>query len=111
MKSLQYILYGIIIGHWLTNVKKRIAPGKTPGRYVVVGMHSNKEEYILVGQSGDREKALNATNFFEENSMFYIALCYDLLDPDDRAEFEAKVLCPFIEPEDQVIAQEARRML
>lgn len=91
-------------------MKDRLTPGKIQGRYVVVGMHSNKEEYILVGQSGDREKALNATNFFEENSMFYIALCYDLLDPDDRAEFETKVLCPFIEPEDQVIAQEARRL-
>ena len=111
MKSLQYILYGIIVGHWLLNVKKRITPGKIQGRYVVVGMHSNREEYILVGHSGDRERALNATNFFEENSMFYIALCYDMLDPDDRAEFEAKQLCPFIEPEDQVVAQEARRML
>ena len=110
MKSLQYILYGIIIGHWLTNVKKRIFPGKVLGRYAVVGMHSGKEEYILVGRSGDREKALNATNFLEDNSMFYIGLCYDLLDPDDRVEFEAKLYCPYVEDEDAVVVSEARRL-
>ena len=111
MKYLTPILYGIIIGHWLTNVKKRIFPGKVLGRYAVVGMHSHKEEYILVGRSGDKEKALNATNFLEDNSMCYIGLCYDLLDPDDRAEFEAKLYCPYVEDEDSVVVSEARRML
>lgn len=111
MKSLQSILYGIIIGHWLLNVKSRIFPGKVQGRYAVVGMHSNKDEFILVGRTGDKEKALNVTNFVEDNSMCYIGLCYDLLDPDDRAEFEAKLYCPYVEDEDSVVVSEARQML
>lgn len=110
MKILQCILYGVIIGHWLTNVKKRIFPGKVLGRYAVVGMHSSKEEYILVGRSGDRAKALNATNFLEDNSMFYIGLCYDLLDPSDRIEFESKLFCPYVEDEDTVAISEARHL-
>lgn len=110
MKYLTPILYGIIIGHWLTNVKKRIFPGKVLGRYAVVGMHSHKNEFILVGRTGDKENALNATNFLEDNSMCYIGLCYDLLDPDDRAEFEAKLYCPYIEDEDVVVVNEARHL-
>lgn len=111
MKSLQYILYGIIIGHWLLHVRERIFPGKVLGRFAVVGMHSHKEEYILVGRSGDREKALNATNFVEDNTMCYIGICYDLMDPSDRADFEAKLYCPYVEDEDAVVVSEARQML
>lgn len=110
MKYLQDILYGVIVGHWLLHVRERIFPGKVLGRYAVVGMHSHKEEYILVGRSGDREKALNATNFVEDNSMCYIGLCYDLLDPSDRIEFESKLFCPYVEDEDIVAISEARRL-
>ena len=110
MKSLQCILYGVIIGHWLANVKKRIFPGKVQGRYAVVAMHSYKEEYVLVGRSGDRDKALNATNFVEGNTMRYIGVCYDLMNPIDRAEFESKLFCPYVEDEDSVVISEARRL-
>ena len=111
MKSLQCILYGVIIGHWLLHVRERISPGNALGRYAVVAMHSNKEEYVLVGRSADREKALNVTNFVEDNSMCYIGLCYDLLDPDDRAEFDSKLFCTYVEDEDSVVVSEARSML
>ena len=111
MKSLQYILYGLILGNWLSNIKKRIFPGEVQGRYAVVAMHSHKEEYVLVGRSADREKALNVTNFVEDNAMCYISICYDLMDPGDRAEFETKLFCPYVEEEDAVVISEARSML
>ena len=111
MKYLQCILYGVIIGHWLLHVGERIFPGKVLGRYAVVAMHSYKEEYVLVGRTADRDKALNATNFVEGNTMRYIGICYDLMDPGDRAEFESKLFCPYIEDEDAVVVSEARRML
>lgn len=111
MKYLEPVLYGLIIGHWLLNIKGRIFPGKVLGRYAVVGMHSHKEEYVLVGWSADRDKALNATNFVEDNTMCYIGICYDLMDPSDRAEYESKLFCPYVEDEDQVIIHEAREML
>ena len=110
MKSLQRILYGVIIGHWLYNIKKRIFPGKVQGRYVVVCMHSHKEEYVLVGRTSERDNALNAANFVEDNAMFYIAICYDLMDPGDRAEFESKLFCSYVEDEDAVVVSEARRL-
>lgn len=110
MKRLQYILYGIIIGHWLLHVKERITPGKTTGRYAIVGMHSGKEEYIFVGQCDDREQAHKAANYLEDNSMFYIALCYDLYDPSDRAEFESKNYASTHEYEDDACIQEVKRI-
>ena len=110
MKSLQNILYGLILGHWLANIKKRIFPGKVLGRYVVVAMHSYKEEYVLVGRTSERDNALNATNFVEGNTMRYIGICYDLMDPGDRAEFESKLFCHYVEDEDIALVSEARRL-
>ena len=75
-----------------------------------MAMHSYKEEYVLVGRSGDREKALNATDFVESNTMRYIGVCYDLMNPIDRAEFESKLFCPYVDGEDAVVVSEARRL-
>ena len=111
MKYLQYILYGVIIGRWLLGVKGRIFPYKVQGRYAVVGMHTHKEEYILVGRSTDKCKALDATKFVEDNSMCYIGICYDLLNPDDRADFEESFFCPYIDDEDRTVIEDARSML
>ena len=111
MKYLQYILYGVIVGRWLYDVKGRIFPGKVQGRYAVVAMHSGKDEYVLVGHSTDKYKALGATDFVENNSMCYIGLCYDLMNPDDRAEFDAKLFCPYIEDDDRSVIEDARGML
>ena len=111
MKYLQYIIYGVIVGRWLLGVKGRVFPGKVQGRYAVVAMHTHMEEYVLVGRSGDKRKALDATEFLEDNSMCYIGICYDLLDNGDRAEFEAKLFCPYIEDEDRTVIETARGML
>lgn len=110
MKWISGIIYGVVIGHWLLNVKGRLCAGKTPGRYAIVGMHSSKEEFIFVGQCDDREQAINATNYLEDNSMFYIALCYDLYDPSDRAEFESKNYAALHEYEDDLCIQEVKRI-
>ena len=111
MKILQYILYGVIIGNWLMNVKGRLCTGKVEDRYAVVGMHSTKDEYIFVGRSSDKSKALDATNHIESNSMCYIGLCYDLCDPGDRDEFESKKICAYMEAIDAKVVEEARDML
>lgn len=111
MKYLQYIIYGVILGHWLRGVKGRISTCKVKGRYAVVAMHTHKEEYVLVGRSGDKHRALSSTNFVENNSMCYIGICYDLMDPGDRKEFEAKLFCPYIDDEDRTAIEGARSML
>lgn len=110
MKYITPILYGLIVGQWLCNVRRRLFPGKVNGRYAVVGMHSGKEEFVLVGHSADKNRAMTATNYLEENTMFYIGICYDLLDPDDRMEFEKRLYCPYIEKEDEVYVHEAMRI-
>ena len=111
MKYLQYMLYGVIVGNWLFGVKGRIFPGKVQGRYAVVAMHTHKEEYVLVGRSTDKCKALVATDFVENNGMCYIGICYDLMNPDDRADFEKKLFCPYIDDEDRIVIEDARGML
>lgn len=94
MKELQYILYGLILGHWLLNVHGRLFPHEMPGRFAVVGMHSMRDEFILVGRYDDRKIAEWICDKTEEWSDCYIGLLYDLLDPEDRAEFESRKFSP-----------------
>lgn len=111
MKYLQCIIYGVIVGNWLLGVKGRIFPGNVHGRYAVVAMHTHKEEYVLVGRSPDSRKAQGVMEFVEANAMCYIGICYDLLDPDDRADFDSKFFCPYIDDEDRTVIEDARGML
>lgn len=111
MKYLQYIIYGVIVGNWLLCAKGRIFPGKVQGRYAVVAMHVHKEEYVLVGRTNDMLKAEAATDVIEANAMCYIGICYDLLDHDDRAEFDAKLFCTYIDDDDRSVIEDARVML
>ena len=111
MKILQYILYGVITGNWLLDVKDRISTCKVQGRYAVVGAHSSKNEYILVGDTMDEKKADDVARFVDENTVYYIPVCYDLLDPDNRAEFGSRQYCPYIEEEDEYWIRKARSML
>ena len=111
MKILQYILYGVIVGRWLLDVKGRISQCKVQGRYAVVAAHSSKNEYILVGNTMYEEKAEDVTRFVDENTRFYIPVCYDLLDPNNREEFSSRQYCPYIEKEDEYWIRKARSML
>ena len=111
MKILQYILYGVIVGNWLLGVKDRLSTCKVRGRYAVVAAHSSKNEYILVGSSMDEEKADDVTRFVDENTRFYIPVCYDLLDHNNREEFVSRQYCPYIEKEDEYWIRKARSML
>lgn len=111
MKYLQCIIYGAIVGHWLLSVKDRLSPCKVQGRYAVVGAHSSKNEYILVGSTMDEGKAEDVTRFVDENTIFYIPILYDLLDPNNRAEFGGRTYCPYIEKEDKYWIRKARGML
>lgn len=111
MKYLQYIIYGAIVGNWLLGVRGRLSPCKVQGRYAVVGAHSSKDEYILVGSTMNEEKADDVTRFVDENTMFYIPICYDLLDPNNRTEFSSRLYCTHIEKEDEYWIRKARSML
>lgn len=111
MKYLQCIIYGVIVGRWLLGVKDRLSTRKVQGRFAVVGAHSSKNEYILVGNTMDERKAEDVTRFVDENTVFYIPICYDLLDPNNRTEFGSRQYCPYIEKEDEYWIRKARSML
>lgn len=111
MKILKYILYGVIVGNWLLGVRGRLSPCKVRGRYAVVGAHSSKNQYILVGSTMDEGKADDVTRFVDENTVFYIPVCFDLLDPNNRAEFYSRTYCPYIDKEDEHWIRKARSML
>lgn len=107
MQYLKHILYGIIIGQWILNLRERLWPREVPGRYVVVGMHSMRDEFILVGKYDKYEIAKRICDETEEWSDCYIGLLYDTFDPADRAEVESKKFSA-IDPRDVDAIERAR---
>lgn len=59
----------------------------------------------------DEGKAEDVTRFVDENTTFYIPVCYDLLDSNNREEFGSRLYCPYIEKEDEYWIRKARSML
>lgn len=92
MKSLQYILYGLIIGHWLLNVKRRLTPTESNrGRFVIVAMHSMRDEFILVGRCATSSRAQELAQIIEDETNEYITIIYDCYIKDDLNELQGKI--------------------
>lgn len=111
MRNFELVLYGIIVGNWLMGGKERLFPGSAAGRYAVVGMHCNKNEFILVGRCSSSILAEKVADYVEDNAMCYIGLFYDLMDPGDKNEFSSHVYTEDVESEDQLVIAEARGYL
>ena len=116
MKSLQYILYGLIIGHWLLNVKRRLTPTESNrGRYVIVAMHSMRDEFILVGRCATSSRAQELAQIIEDETNEYITIIYDCYNKDDLNELQGKIESRILQsrsnnPADQRILEDVSDM-
>ena len=97
MKYLAQILYGIIIGNFLLNLKGRIAPGKIPERYAVVAENCMLNGYyVLLGACDTWDKA-SAAREAVEVSATYFGNIYDKMDPEDKEFIEGNNFIPWNE--------------
>ena len=100
MRYFPSIIYGIVIGKWLLNVHGRLHPSNGGGRYVVVAMHSMRDDKVVVGYTSNSVKAANAADDIEEYTIGYMGIAYDLTIPGDRAEFRSMKFTDDIDRED-----------
>lgn len=116
MKYLQYIIYGVIVGQWLMNVKRRLTPTDgNRGRYVIVAMHSMREEFILVGRCATSSRAQELAQIIEDETNEYITIIYDCFNKDDLNEIQEKLesglmRCQSSNPYDQRILEDVSDM-
>lgn len=103
MRYLQYILYGLILGNWILQVKKRLWPSNGVSRYVVVALHSMRDDKVIVGYTASERVAENAASDIEELTIGYMGIAYDLTNPSDRAEFAAMKFTADIDAQDREI--------
>jgi hypothetical protein len=103
MKWISEIIYGVVIGHWLLNVKGRLRPSNGVARYVVVALHSMRDDKVIVGYASNERVAENAASDIEELTIGYMGIAYDLTNPSDRAEFTAMKFTDEIDAPDQEI--------
>lgn len=115
MKYLEPALYGLLIGHWLLNVKRRLTPTGNRGRYVIVAMHSMREEFILVGRCATSSRAQELAQIIEDDTNEYITIIYDCYIKDDLHEIQGKLerglmRCRSDNPVDQRILEDVSDM-
>ena len=103
MKILQNILYGLIIGHWILGVKGRLWPSNRVARYVVVALHSMRDDKVIVGYTSSERVAENAASDIEELTIGYMGVEYDLTSPSDRDEFRMMKFTDAIDAQDREI--------
>lgn len=103
MRYLEPILYGLIIGHWLTNVKDRLWPSNGFARYVVVALHSMRDDKVIVGHTSSERVADDAASDIEELTIGYMGIAYDLTNASDRAEFAMMKFTDEIDEQDREI--------
>lgn len=112
MRNLQYILYGLIIGHWGLSIKRRLWPtNKDSGKFVVVALHSMSDDKIIVGYSHSELVAERVAEKIEEHSAGYIGIFYNLNIIDDREEFYSLKFTDEIDTHDRGLFDSIRRDL
>lgn len=111
MKYLQYILYGAIIGRWLLGVKGRLWPSNGVARYVVVALHSMRDDKVIVGYAANERVAENAASDIEDLTIGYMGVEYDLTNPSDRDEFRMMKFTDDIDAQDREIFETIRGQL
>lgn len=108
MKSLQYILYGVIIGNWLIGVKERLLPKKSLGSYVVVAMHSLRDDKVVIGRYTSSRIATEISEDIEVETNSYMAIVYDLGILSDMNEFRQMKFTDRVDEVDRDIIEEIR---
>jgi hypothetical protein len=108
MRYLQCILYGLILGNGILQGKGRLWPSNGVARYVVVALHSMRDDKVIVGYAANERVAENAASDIEELTIGYMGIAYDLTNPSDRAEFTAMKFTDEIDASDQEIFDTVR---
>lgn len=108
MRYLPPLLYGIVIGNWLLNIHRRLHPSNGGARYVVVALHSMRDDKVIVGYESNERVAENAASDIEELTIGYMGIAYDLTNASDRAEFRNMKFTDVVDAQDQEIFETIR---
>ena len=111
MKWLSFIIYGAVLANWLMNVRKRLWPSNGVARYVVVALHSMRDDKVIVGYASNERVAENAASDIEELTIGYMGVAYDLTNAPDRAEFRNMKFTDVIDAQDREIFDTVRGRL
>ena len=92
-------------------MKRRLTPtDSNRGRYVIVAMHSMRNEFIVVGRCATSSRAQELAQIIEDETNEYITIIYDCYNKDDLNEIQEKRETAFmplysINPDDQRILE------
>ena len=111
MKWISMIIYGAVFANWLMNVRKRLWPSNGVARYVVVALHSMRDDKVIVGYTFSSRVAEDAASDIEELTISYMGIAYDLANRLDQDEFKMMNYTNEIDSQDRVIFDTVRGRL
>lgn len=97
-------------------MKRRLTPTESNrGRFVIVAMHSMREEFILVGRCATSSRAQELAQIIEDETNEYITIIYDCYNKDDLNELQEKIESRILQsrsnnPDDQRILEDVSDM-
>lgn len=111
MKWFSLVIYGAVFANWLMNVQKRLWPSNGVARFVIVALHSMRNDKVIVGYTSSSQVAEDATSDIEELTIGYMGVAYDLTNQADRAEFRMMNYTDEIDSQDRQIFDTVRGRL
>ena len=111
MKWFSLVIYGAVLANWLMNVRRRLWPSNGVARYVVVALHSMRDDKVIVGYTSSARVAENAASDIEDLTIGYMGIEYDLTNSADRAEFSSMKFTDDIDAQDRQIFDTIRGSL
>lgn len=112
MKHLTEILYGCILGHFITRAREKLVKPATRNRFAIVADHCNWVDIkVFLGYCDTRDQMRMAYDLIDD-SMFFMPSVYDLWDPGDRCDFNLGGFKGFdmLAADEQMDLMEAKRL-
>lgn len=114
MENVKLVIYGLIVGHWLMGIRRRLMPVKIAGRYAVTA-----ESVVIpalktiVGWCDTMQEAEEACEAVED-SEYFLGGIYDRMEKDNArflaGEFEPITRWEDLLPEDKLDLRRARSL-
>lgn len=114
MEKVKLVIYGLIVGHWLMGIRRRLMPVKIAGRYAVTAESVVIPDLeTIVGWCDTMQEAEEVFKAVED-SEYFIGSIYDRMENDNarflNGEFEPITKWEDLLPEDKDDLRRAREL-
>lgn len=115
MENVKLVIYGLIVGHWLMGIRRRLMSTMVAGRYAVVAESVVMPNIrLVIGYCDTIQKANEVYDTIQDETDFFTAAIYDRADPENarflKGEYEPFTKWEELPPDDRNDLRIARQL-